>query len=390
MTTPVPQDATGGGGPKYREIAAQLRGKILAGGYAGGRRLPSEAALVARYGVSRPTAARALQELVREGLVERRAGMGSFAVENPARGGARRELGLLTPQWETTEIFEKICAQLAGLARARDFGMIWENTKAVAAPPAAGRGARRAGTEAEIAGRLCDEFIKRKLDGVFFAPLELYETRREINERIAGLLQQAGIPVVLIDRELAEFPQRGAFDLASMDNIAAGSLLASHLLKLGCRRIAFFTRPLSAPTVAARIAGVREAMVRAGAGGWDDDGVIEGDPSDTALVRRALVRRRWDACVCANDRTAAQLMQTLLRLGVRVPRDLRVAGFDDAKYATLVAVPLTTIHQPCDEIAALAFDAMLRRLANPLAPPCAFLATPRLVVRESCGTYLPR
>jgi LacI family transcriptional regulator len=73
-----------------------------------------------------------------------------------------------------------------------------------------------------------------------------------------------------------------------------------------------------------------------------------------------------------------------------VPRDLRVAGFDDAKYATLVAVPLTTVHQPCDEIASLAFDAMLRRLANPLAPPCSFMASPRLVVRESCGTYLPR
>ena len=83
-------------------------------------------------------------------------------------------------------------------------------------------------------------------------------------------------------------------------------------------------------------------------------------------------------------------MQTLLRLGLSVPRDLRVAGFDDAKYATLVAVPLTTVHQPCEEIASLAFDAMLRRLANPLAPSCAFLASPRLVVRESCGTYLPR
>ncbi|MDR2676160.1 MAG: GntR family transcriptional regulator [Opitutaceae bacterium] len=391
MTTPEaetksPDDSSD---PKYRVIAGLLRGRILAGDYGGGRRLPSEAALVARHGVSRPTAARALQELVREGLVERRAGMGSFAVENPAAGAGRRELGLLTPQWETTEIFEKICAQLAGLARARDFGMFWKNAKPPAAPPA-GENAKRAASEAETAGQLCDEFIKRKLDGVFFAPLELSANRREVNQRIAGLFQQAGIPVVLIDRELAEFPQRGALDLASMDNIAAGSLIASHLLKLGCRRIAFFTRPRSAPTVAARIAGVREAMVRAGTGGWDGDSVIEGDPSDAALVRRALVRRRWDACVCANDRTAAQLMQTLLRLGVRVPRDLRVAGFDDAKYATLVAVPLTTVHQPCDEIAALAFDAMLRRLANPLAPPCAFLATPRLVVRESCGTYLPR
>jgi LacI family transcriptional regulator len=388
MTAPNPKITDAAGEPKYRVIAAQLREKILAGEYRGGLRLPSEAALVARHGVSRPTAARALQELVKEGLVERRAGMGSFAVENPA-GAGKRELGLLTPQWETTEIFEKICAQLANLARAHSFNMVWENAKTTMMPFAA-IGARRAETESATAVQLCDEFVKRKLDGVFFAPLELSKNQREVNLRIAGQLQQAGIPIVLIDRELEAFPRRGALDIASMDNLAAGSLIAAHLLKLGCRRVAFFARPLSAPTVAARIAGVREVMVRAGIRGWDDDSVIEGDPADAALVRRALVRRRWDACVCANDRTAAQLMQTLLRLGVRVPLDLRVAGFDDAKYATLVAVPLTTVHQPCDEIASLAFTAMLRRLADPLAAPCALMATPRLVVRESCGTYLPR
>lgn len=385
MTTPNKKTADDSGEPKYQAIAAWLREKILAGEYQGAQRLPSEAALVSRHGVSRPTAARALQELVREKLIERRAGVGTFVVENPERSTRQREFGLLTPQWETTEIFEKICAQLAGLARAHGFGMIWESARPGVAPH--GKAAKPEGAQAE---RLCAEFIKQKLDGVFFAPLELSESGRETSLRITGQLQQAGIPVVLIDRDLADFPERSAFDIASMDNVAAGSLIGSHLLKLGCRRIAFFSRPLSAPTVAARIAGVREAMASAGIEGWGRNSLIEGNPSDEALVKRVFVRQRWDACVCANDSTAARLMQTLLRLGLSVPRDLRVAGFDDAKYATLVAVPLTTVHQPCEEIASLAFDAMLRRLANPLAPSCAFLASPRLVVRESCGTYLPR
>lgn len=382
MTTSKAKSDADSGEPKYRAIAALLREKILAGEYQGAQRLPSESALVARHGVSRPTAARALQELVREKLVERRAGAGTFVVGNPARDTKAREFGLLTPQWDTTEIFEKICAQLAGLARAHGFGMIWENARP---GTAAEKHEKNGGALAE---RLCGEFIKQKLDGVFFAPLELSENGRETSERIVGALRQAGIPVVLIDRDLPEFPQRSAFDIASMDNVAAGSMITSHLLKLGCERIVFLTKPHSAPTVSARIAGMREAMLRAKTETRHE--VIEGNPADAKFVRSIFAKKKWDACICANDRTAAQLLQSLIRLGIRVPGDLRVAGFDDAKYATLVAVPLTTIHQPGDEVAALAFEAMMRRINNPLAPSCAFLATPRLVVRESCGTYLPR
>jgi hypothetical protein len=76
--------------------------------------------------------------------------------------------------------------------------------------------------------------------------------------------------------------------------------------------------------------------------------------------------------------------------GVRAPRDIRVVGFDDVKYATLFSVPLTTIHQPCRDIAVIAFRTMLERVAEPTLPARSIALTPRLVVRESCGAYLPR
>ena len=66
---------------------------------------------------------------------------------------------------------------------------------------------------------------------------------------------------------------------------------------------------------------------------------------------------------------------------------MRVVGFDDAKYATLVGVPLTTIHQPCRDIAVTAFHALLERIADPTLPARSLLLTPRLVVRESCGAF---
>ncbi|MDR2674380.1 MAG: GntR family transcriptional regulator [Opitutaceae bacterium] len=374
--------------PKYHQIAAELRQKILSGEYRVGQRLPSESSLVSRYGVSRPTAARAYQELVGAGLIERRANAGAFVLERLLPANKRRELGLLIPQWRTTEIFEMICGQLASLARVQDIGLIWSSPPGAATAAAAPDNPQKA--ELEHAEHLCEEFISRKVSGVFFAPLEYSSAQKATCRRIAERLRQAAIPVVLIDREIEDFPLNSGFDMACMDNIAAGFLMAEHLLKLGCKRIAFVTRPASASTVSGRIAGVREALARERLDTADAGMVLEGDANDTDFVKTRILKKKFEACICANDRTAAQLLQTLLKLGIRVPRDMRVAGFDNAKYATLVAVPLTTIHQPCDEIASLAFDAMMRRLANPLAPAGIFHAVPRLIVRESCGTYLPR
>ena len=76
--------------------------------------------------------------------------------------------------------------------------------------------------------------------------------------------------------------------------------------------------------------------------------------------------------------------------GIKVPRDVRVVGFDDVRYATLISVPLTTVYQPCRDLATVAFRAMLERIADPALPARNFVLNPRLVVRESCGAYLPK
>ncbi len=115
-----------------------------------------------------------------------------------------------------------------------------------------------------------------------------------------------------------------------------------------------------------------------------------GDPEDLKFSRRLAAGRHWDALVCANDHTAALVIRGLERAGTQVPRDVRVVGFDDAKFATLISVPLTTIRQPCREIALTAFRAMLERIADPTLPARNILLRPRLVVRESCGVYLAK
>jgi DNA-binding LacI/PurR family transcriptional regulator len=105
-------------------------------------------------------------------------------------------------------------------------------------------------------------------------------------------------------------------------------------------------------------------------------------------INRPVADRDADhGLICANDHTAASLIQTIGKLGVGVPKHVRVLGFDDVKYATLVAVPLTTIHQPCREIADVAFRLMLERIHEPTIPARTITLPPRLTVRESCGAY---
>ena len=88
--------------------------------------------------------------------------------------------------------------------------------------------------------------------------------------------------------------------------------------------------------------------------------------------------------------TAARLMQTLLSIGVRIPEDVRIVGMDDVKYAGLLPVPLTTIHQDCAGIGAVAMATMLERLEHPELPIRDVLVPVRLVVRRSCGAHLER
>ncbi|MEI6715108.1 MAG: GntR family transcriptional regulator [Verrucomicrobiota bacterium] len=366
--------------PKHRSISQQLQTEIASGKYGAGGKLPSESKLVERFNVSRPTIDRALRDLQTDGLIERKAGSGTYVRNSQSGALNTRQLGLLIPGLGSTEIFELICGELASLARVHEYSLLLGGPNT---------GPQDGDSNLDHATELCSHFIDRKVSGVFFAPFELRREKEGASQRLAERLRQAGIAVVLLDRDLVSFPRRSDFDLVNIDNFAGGYLLAEHLIKLGAKRIAFVARPFSAPSVDTRIAGVREALARFHIDttrNW----VQFGDPADIKFTRNLSAGNPWDAIICANDHTAAVLMRSLEQQKVRVPRDIKVVGFDDVKYATLLGVPLTTIHQPCRDIALSAFRAMLERIAEPILPARNILLSPSLIVRESCGAYLPR
>lgn len=363
---------------RHEEIQRELKSEILAGKYDTAHRLPSEAQLVKRFGVSRPTVARALQDLKAAGILERRAGSGTYLCKDREPIPKVRQLGMIVPGLGEIEIFDVICGELASLARVNDLGMHWGGSTRP-------RAEVRMGTNEAM--ELCERYIDTGVSGVFLAPFEHTTDNEAANRNITERLSHAGIPVVLLDRDICPFPQRSEFDLVGIDNFAGGYLLADHLIKLGATRLTFVTRPLSATTVHARMAGASAAM-RAHGIAVTRDFLQAGDCADVPFARKLIASKQLDAVICTNDQTAAQLLQALARLDIKTPQDLRVVGFDDVRFATLLSVPLTTIQQPCRDIALTAFNAMCERLVNPTLPPRSLLLTPRLIVRESCGAYL--
>jgi DNA-binding LacI/PurR family transcriptional regulator len=359
--------------PKYRQIVDSLRAAITTGQYRNGGRLPSEAELVRRFSVSRMTAVKAVQQLQQEGLLVRRAGSGTYAAELPRN--QKPVFGLIIPDLGQTEIFEPICKGMAESptgAGELGWSLSWGNSSS-----------STANKEVEVE-HLCRQYIEQQVSGVFFAPLEFGLRRDAINSRVLRALKSAHIPVILLDRCVMEFPARSEYDIVGLDNRRAGYLMAEHLIRQGAKNIGFFARRGSAETVEDRIAGCREAAFAHDLP-MPRSRVLRRDPSDTEGLLEELRKEKIDALLCGNDYTAAKLMQTLHSLGVKVPDDIRIAGFDDVSYGDLLLVPLTTLHQPCLDIGAAAVAAMLDRISSPRLPARSILLNGHVVVRKSCG-----
>ena len=239
----------------------------------------------------------------------------------------------------------------------------------------------------QAARERCQQYIERRVAGIFFAPLELTPNKDAVNGQITAALQKAGIPVVLLDRSVVPYGWREAHDLVGIDNRRAGYQITDHLLRLGSRRIAFLSFRNSASTVDARRAGYREALHCHGAP-VDPAYIVELDRDAAHGVTSLMSAHRPEAVVCANDRTAGLVMQTLQSLGYGIPEDVRIVGIDDVHYASLLPVPLTTLRQPCREIGTAAMAAMLERLTSRALPPRDILLHTPLIVRRSCGSTL--
>ena len=325
-----------------------------------------------RFGVTRVTAMRIVDELKRRGVITAVPRSG-ILVKN-----VNRTIGLIVPGIAYSEFFPPIVSEISRLAQKEGYVLLFGDVSS-----------KSPEQRARMARRLARDFVAQNVAGVLYQPVELVDDVERVNRNILSIFSRANIPLVILDSDFTKVPCRSGYDVIGIDNVSAGMAVAEHLLSVGARKIHFQSRPRCSASVIGRRNGVFLALSAAGAPvrHFRD---LKAEPDDVAAIKAHLRRTRPEAFVCGNDAAAVKMKISLETLDYRVPDDIRLVGFDDVKYAKIVTPQLTTVHQPCEKIAEVAFRRLLSRIADPSLQPC-FVALPyELVVRASSGTVVER
>jgi LacI family transcriptional regulator len=222
-------------------------------------------------------------------------------------------------------------------------------------------------------------------------------TVRELASRVDGLavfdgtvgedsvraIVAGGLPVVLLARRDVD----GA-DAVAAENLASAERLTEHLLGHGHRRLAFLGDPGHSYDVAERYAGVCAVLERHGLPPAEPVPCASSEASAKAAATGLLAPPyRPDAIVCGNDERALATLLAAEDLGLSVPGDVAVTGWDDILAARHARPALTTVGQPMRQLGAWAARALDERIAGRRAAAVKELLPTRLIVRDSCGHH---
>ncbi|MDH2413101.1 LacI family DNA-binding transcriptional regulator [Nocardioides sp. CER19] len=253
------------------------------------------------------------------------------------------------------------------------------------------QGIERAAEGAEMSLFLCNSDGRATREATHLEHLEqqrvqgILITPVEPDSSLLDAIARRGTPLVVVDR----IRKGGEFCSVAVDDVLGGRLAVEHLIDRGHRRVAFVGGPLSIGQVTDRYEGARQAWAAAGLP-EEDLTLLAVDSLTAASGRSAGERlagipsgRRPTAAFCANDLVAFGLLQQATSVGLRVPDQLSIVGYDDIDFAAAAAVPLTSVRQPRQELGRAAAELVLDEAGNPAHRHQQVMFTPELVARAS-------
>ncbi|QXB76819.1 ribose operon transcriptional repressor RbsR [Enterobacter asburiae] len=224
--------------------------------------------------------------------------------------------------------------------------------------------------------RNLETLMQKRVDGLLLLCTETHQPSKEIIQRYPS------IPTVMMDWA----PFDGTSDLIQDNSLLGGDMATQYLIDKGHTRIACITGPLDKTPARLRLEGYISAMERAGLAipdGYRITGDFEFNGGFEAMQKLLTQKPRPKAVFIGNDAMAFGAYQALYQAGLRVPDDMAVIGYDDIELASYMTPPLTTIHQPKDELGELAIDVLIHRMAQPTLQQQRLQLTPVLMERGS-------
>ncbi len=365
--------------PRYLDIARAIESQVV---LRNGAKVPSSREIASAYGVSVVTASRAIQVLRDKGLIQTVERSGSFLAPAAAAKSTER-YALVQRSTPGPWLQASLAFTQAGFATIRrqerievefDRFHFGEATR----PADFRRQARRAAEDG--------------VSGVIFMPSRSGDDATRQDEAFLRACHNAGIAVVLIERNLRGLNRPLEYDLVAADDLDGGLQCTQHLLDQGRQRIAFLTgSPTSSHEgrLAGYLAALHHAVGRSAPRVLEQAARLATKESYAELADQILAHEA-DGVVCYQDYTALGLILELLNRGIRVPADVAITGFDNLPIGKAYSIGVTTYAFASESVARQATRLVRARIAGDAGPPVKVLIPGELVIRESSRTTKDR
>ncbi|MGA2886871.1 MAG: LacI family DNA-binding transcriptional regulator [Terracidiphilus sp.] len=221
-----------------------------------------------------------------------------------------------------------------------------------------------------------EQMLQRHVEGLLVIPARLRQSR--LTRALFGKT-----PVVTFDRPVAD----ASLDVVLVQNTSGSRHIVQHLIEHGHKRISFMGLSRDLFTINARFIGYRRAMQEAG---FSEDSFF-GCESQEVTLRTIDDKLHGSnaptAFFASNNLATRYVFASLLHLGVRIPADVALVGFDDFDLAELTSPPLTVVRQPAQEMGRVAASLLFERIARGESQQTGskIVLPVEIVLRRSCG-----
>ena len=362
--------------PLRVQLLNQLRHLILSRQWSPGYHIPSEPELKRQLNISRSTIRQALSIAETEGLIERIPGKGTFVAHLPSNEGAQCLIGYIGGASTNATYQYQILIGAERGTKDKGYRVLFNNL-----------------SQPVEEDELIDHLLDDQIAGLLIWPL-VYDNP---SRRLTQLINQGSLPIVLIDRPLPGFE----CDCVTSSNYTGAYATTKHLVEQGHRHIIFLSRPLfQLEPVAERFRGYQQ-MLRDANLPPQDPWLVgsenqEMDYKYSKAYRAKVANQEIEQIVqhlkktpqptaifAMHDQVASLALRAAKVIGLRVPDDLSIVGFDDQDIATHLDVPLTTVAQDGFAIGERAAKLLIKRIEGDDSPPRQEIVDTQLIIRAS-------
>ncbi len=353
-------------------IRTHILNALSKGEFKVGSRLPTESEFCQKYGVARGTVREGISELVKEGILARRRGAGTFVQHLTSPSRIKVVAAMVKCIREGGDTGAQLLRAIEDRLHEQGYSLIL---------------CSHDNDPAKI-----EQYLQRlsndKVSGVIFAPIDLPDFK-EKNLHLVGRLEEKGLPFVLMSTPISA-DTLGHYSFVGTNGFNAARDMVKHLVKAGHRRIAFIHFPGSY-TGDQRFGGFIKEMNHQGLEVPDTyiKNLIIG-PVETQgrrEIRELLsLNSPPTAVICIHDWVAKNVLEEVRQMGLSVPDDIAVTGFGDMDFAVALNPPLTTVKICTDQEGTWLVKILLDKIQGRVTGEQQMFLTCNLAVRDSCGT----